>query len=246
MRALGQKEYTSAGRMRVLEAVARIVQLGGVLERAAVVAARRADFEAKTGAFAPEDDWFEERSRAFWCDAVTRGRFGRDVEEELSAEERAWLGPLERAHRGLFRAEGEVLIDAWSGAELIVAGVDDESRAELAAASGQLFDARVVGPADAIPGTGPANGIPDTGPWSLALLPGAVFHPRDATAAIGPVLAAARAHDLLTHDVLDALLRMQRALRSLTRVKAAYAYRPEALTPRPTALAVRRVVRGPT
>jgi hypothetical protein len=241
--------------MRVLEAVARIVQLGGAPERAARVAERRADFEAKTGAFAPEDDWFEERSRAFWCDAVTRGRFGRDVEEQLNAEERAWLGPLERAHRGLFHADGGVLIDTWSGAELVVTWVDDESRAELAAAAGQLFDARVVGSADAIPGTGSADAIPGTGSadaahpsdrCALSLLNGAVFHPRDATPAIGPVLAAARARDLSTHEVLDALLRMERALRSLTRVKAAYAYRPDALTPRVTALPVRRVIRGPT
>ena len=35
-----------------------------------------------------------------------------------------------------------------------------------------------------------------------------------------------------TDDVLDALLRMERTFRSLSRVKAAYAYRPEALSPR--------------
>src|ERR1700690_1271099 len=98
--------------MRVLEAVARIAQLGGAPERAARVAELRARFEEKTGAFAPDDDWFEERSRAFWCDAVTRGRFGREVESELSVEERRWLGPLERAHRGLFRAAGSVLVAA--------------------------------------------------------------------------------------------------------------------------------------
>jgi hypothetical protein len=256
--------------MGVLEAVARIVQLGGAPERAAAIAARRADFEARTGAFASEDGWFEERSRAFWCDAVTRGRFGRDVEAQLNAEERAWLGPLEHAHRGLFRAEMGVLVDVWSGAELIVRGVDDESSAELAAAAGQLFDARVVGPADAKLGTGPADAKPGTGPADakpgtgpadaklgtgpvdasapsgLWLLPGAVFHPREATAAIAPVLEAARVRPMSTHEVLDALLRMERVLRSLTRVKAAFAYRPDALTPRVTASPVRRFARGPT
>jgi hypothetical protein len=217
--------------MGVLETVARIVQLGGAPERAARVAEMRARFEARTGAFAPEDGWFEERSRAFWCDAVTGGGFGREVQALLADDERAWLGPLERAHRGLFRAEGALLVDVWSGAELEPTVTDEASRAELDAASGQLFDARVVGSDD---------------PFAVALLPGAVFHPRDATAAIEPVLAAARARDLSTGETLDALLRMERTLRSLSRVKAQYAYRPEALSPNAPALPVRRAPKTPT
>jgi hypothetical protein len=215
--------------MGVLETAARIVQLGGGLELAQRVAAMRAGFEARTGAFVPEDPWFEERSRAFWCDAVTRGRFGREVEGQLAESERRWLAPLERAHRGLFRAEGSLLIDAWSGAELVVTTMDEASRAELDAATEQLFDARVAGVDE---------------PYVVALLPGAVFHPRDATAAIAPVLAAARARSLPTSDTLDALLRMQRTLRSLSRVKAAYAYRPDALAPR-AAVAAERPLRTP-
>jgi hypothetical protein len=226
--------------MGVLEAAARIVQLGGGAPATrARVAEMRAAFEARTGAFSPEDAWFEERSRAFWCDAVTRGRFGRDVEGELSPEDRVWLGPLERAHRGLFRrdraaeAGGQVLVDVWSGAALVVTTLEDESRAELDAAADQLFDARVVGADD---------------PVVLALLPGAVFHPRNASAAIEDVVAAARARDLSTHDALDALLRMERALRALSRVKAAYAYRAEALSAQPSAAprTVRRTAKGST
>src|ERR1700722_6059279 len=89
----------------VLQAAARMVELGGVRDRQGTVGALRAKFEARTGAFAPEDAWFEERSRAFWCDAVTRGRFGRAVAADLTPEEQAWIVPLERAHRGLFRVE---------------------------------------------------------------------------------------------------------------------------------------------
>jgi hypothetical protein len=202
--------------MGVLEAAAHIVQLGGGAELASRVAEMRAGFEARTGAYAPEDPWFEERSRAFWCDAITAGRFGREVRGQLSKDESAWLEPLERAHRGLFRAEGALLVDEWSGAELVVTSMDEASRAELDAAAGQLFDARVVGTDE---------------PYVIALLPGAVFHPRDATAAIAPVLAAARGRSMATTDTLDALLRMGRMLRSLSRVKAAYAYRPDALSP---------------
>jgi len=216
----------------VLETVARIVQRGGEAGWSARVAEMRARFEVSTGAYSPEDPWFEERSRAFWCDAVTRARFGRDVEGQLTEEERAWLGPLERAHRGLFRSRtGDVLEDVWSGAEVVLTLVDDASRAELDAAAGQLVDARVVGRDD---------------PLVVALLPGAIFHPRDATAAIEAVLAAARAGSMGTHAVLDALLRMERTLRSLSRVKVAYAYRVDALAPGSPAVPVRRAAKGPT
>jgi hypothetical protein len=208
--------------MAALEAAARIVQLGGDPRRAAHVAAMRATFEARTGAFAPEDPWFEERSRAFWCDAVTRGRFGREVEGELSAAEARWVVPLERAHRGLFRAEGRYLVDVWSGAEFRVTEVEDASAAELDAALGQLFDGRVAG--------GDST--------TVALLPGSIFHPRHAAEAIEPVLDAARASALSTHETLDALLRMERTLRALSRVKAAYAYRPAALSPASAAAGV--------
>jgi len=223
--------------MGLLETVARMVQLGGAPARAARVAALRASWEERTGAFSPEDPWFEERSRAFWDDAVTTAHFGQDVADELREDERAWLGPLERAHRGLFRVSAEerdVLEDVWSGAELVVSTMDEASRAELDASSGQLFDARIVGTDE---------------PLTVALLPGAVFHSRDATEHVAPVLAAARARGMSTGDTLDALLRMQRALRSLSRVKPAYAYRPEALAPRAPALPhgpVQRSAKAPT
>lgn len=204
--------------LRAIEAYELVVQLGGAAERAARVAAMRELFEARTGAFTPEDPWFEERSRAFWTDAATRGRFGREVVGELPEGARPWLGPLERAHRGLFRASEAVLTDVWSGAEILLGDVDDASRAELAAATDQLFDARVVA------------AIVD-GRVVTALLPGAVFHVREATDHIPPVLEAARARGLATDDALDALLRMARTFRSLSRVKAAYAYRVEALAP---------------
>jgi hypothetical protein len=236
----------------ILETVTRIQQLGGDPVRADRVLELRARFEACAGAFASEDSYFEARSRAFWCDAITRSRFGRDVEAELSAEERAWLGPLERAHRGLFRASGfsglsvgapaprGLLIDVWKGVEFAITVLDDESSAELDAGSGQLFDARVVVSEDA---------------RTVALLPGAVFHPREATAPIDGVLAAARERALSTDTTLDALLRMERSLRALSRVKAAYAYRPSALSPTiPTpsrhppdvADRLRRITKSPT
>ena len=44
----------------VLETVARIVHLGGAEDKAARVAEMRARFEARTGAYVPEDAWFED------------------------------------------------------------------------------------------------------------------------------------------------------------------------------------------
>jgi hypothetical protein len=231
--------------MGALEAVARIVELAGAPAHAARVAEMRARFEERTGAFAPEDPWFEERFRAFWCDAVTRAKFGREVEAELTAEERGWLEPLERAHRGLFRAQDGVLVDVWSGAELAVTVVEDVSRAELEASAGQLFDARVVARHVGAGEEEPAGPSATLGsPLVAALLPGALFHPRDAAGAIDAVLAAARARAIPTDGVLDALLRMERALRSLSRVKTGYAYRAEALDAPAAPSPVRRAAKG--
>ncbi|MGD0676765.1 MAG: hypothetical protein ABSC94_15230 [Polyangiaceae bacterium] len=201
--------------MGVLETASRIIQLGGAPEHAPHVAALRSRFEARAGAFVPEDAWFEERSRAFWCDALTLGRFGRQVEGALTMVERAHLDSLERAHRGLFRAEGgRLIVDQLGGGEFVVSELDADSSTELDAASGQLFDGRLVGLDE---------------PPVVALLPGAVFHPRHATPAIGRVLVSARAAGLSPDDTLDALLRMERTLRALARVTAAYAYRVDAL-----------------
>ena len=38
-------------------------------------------FEQRTGAFGPDDPWFESRSRAFWDDALTRHARSLRVEE---------------------------------------------------------------------------------------------------------------------------------------------------------------------
>jgi len=220
--------------VEVTPAYEAVLAAGAAERHAAHVLAMRRAFEARTGAFTPEDPWFEARSRAFWDDAVTSGGFARHVRGDLAAglgagamdeaRARPWLDAFGRAHRGLFRAfrarEEEddlwVLEDVWGGAELIVRAPGEGLKEAILASiySRSLLDGRVVARDD---------------PPSLALLPGAVFHPADATGPILAVLAAARARDVSTGTVLDALLRMERSLRSLARVKAAYAYRPDVL-----------------
>jgi hypothetical protein len=203
-----------------------------MLARAALPAWRertatmRAEFEARTGAFSSpnpeakgglEGGFFEARSAAFWDDALTRRAFGRALALEISQEARAAVEPLARAHRGIFRVEplpdAFLLVDEWSGAEFVVRPPLAGLRDALACAA-SLVDGRVVGLC---------------GEGRIELLPGAVFHAADALVPMRALLPEARARDLATHDLCDALLRMDHALRSLSRVKAAFAYRKEAL-----------------
>jgi hypothetical protein len=106
-----------------------------------------------------------------------------------------------------------VLTGLLSGAELFVDVVDPGTKDALEAAAAP-FDGRVV-----------AGGAPIVS----ALLPGAVYHPEDAKEPIRRVLEVARARGFGPMETLDALLRMELSLRSLSRVKASYAYRAEAL-----------------
>ncbi len=203
-----------------------MVTCGGSPPFAAQVRQMRRLFEERTGAFGPEDPWFEARSGAFWDDALTTPGFAAQLAVALDSVRSgvkaegaaAWARPLERAHRGLFHAEpsefGWRLVDAWSGAEFVVTPSEPGLHEALRAAT--VLDGRVVARLD---------------PFEIALLPGAIFHPADATEPIARVLEAARERGMATGETMDALLRMERNLRSLSRVKASYAYRPENLAP---------------
>jgi hypothetical protein len=181
------------------------------------IAAMHRAFEERTGAFGPDDAWFESRSRAFWDDAMTRQNAASRVRDALDDEERRWADALPRAHRGLFRSreeeDGTVLSDILSGAELLVHEVDEAS-CDALASTGAFFDGTVAAVAS---------------PARLALLPGAIFHPEEAEDAIVAVVKAARARGVAHATLLDGLLRMERGLRVLSRVKPSYAYRIEAL-----------------
>ena len=187
----------------------------------------REAFEKRTGAFGPEDPWFEARSRAFWDDALTTQGFAalaaphlvpapaRGSDAEVAAR-------FERAHRGIFVVQevderGAHLVDLWSGAELLVRHIDEGQAVTFEHAEGPM-DARVVA------------GPPEEGAASLFALPGALHHGPDAMEPLRRVLAAARERDMATGDVLDALLRMELVFRSSSRVKAAFAYRVESLS----------------
>jgi hypothetical protein len=204
--------------MGPIDAFERIATTLGKPAFEARVLEARADFQQRTGAFGSEDPWFEARSRAFWDDALTSGGLAELVYSALPDEARSWVAPLARAHRGLFVVtarddEAVVVRDLLSGAELFVDQTDPGTSDALVAAVAP-FDGRVV-----------AGGLPVV----TALLPGAVYHPEDAKEPIAKVLETARARGLERGQTLDALLRMELSLCSLSRVKASYAYRAEAL-----------------
>ncbi len=161
-------------------------------------------FQKRTGVFHAEDPWFETRSRACWDDALTTQAFG---------------GIFARAHRGFFVVSefddhGALLLDLWSGAELLVRHLDETQKLTLEHAEGAL-DARVVAAGD---------------PPALYVLPGAYHHAPDALEPAAAVLSGARDRGMETGDALDALMRMDLVFRASSRVKASFAYRVESLS----------------
>jgi hypothetical protein len=232
------KDITPAG---ILAAYDALVQGGGSAALEADLRAMRTAFQDRTGAFRPDDPSVEvdARTRAFWDDALTtRGApsFAASAAAAIpdppapgtaAADALEALVPaLARAHRGLFVVEETSLpaadahlVDLWSGAELVVRVLDEAQGIALRHAHGAL-DGRVVAPGR-VDGAGPA--------FALYLLPGAFHHPADATPHLAAVLDKARDSALSTAALLDALLRMERVLRTSSRVKAAYAYRTSGL-----------------
>ena len=182
-------------------------------------------FEKRTGAFGPEDAWFESRSRAFWDDALTTQGFAALAAPHAGEEVSRVVESFGRAHRGVFLVDevderGAHLVDLWSGAELLVRHLDEAQAVTLEHAEGPM-DARVV--------AGPVAGGASDAVAPLFVLPGALHHGSEATEPLLKVIAAARARDMATGDALDALLRMELVFRSSSRVKAGFAYRVESL-----------------
>lgn len=215
---MGRTEDTTA--TQVAAAYEAIVGLGARVSLsgegpgiAAETPRMRAAYEGRTGAFGPEDPWFEVRSRAFWDDALTTQGFAKVADAHLPASSRSLVPRLARAHRGFFVVHDDRIVDLWSGVELAVGRLDESQAISLAHAEG-AFDGRVIAAAD-------------TGP--LYVLPGAYHHHPDALAPALKILAVARERNLATQVALDALMRMDLVLRKSSRVKAAFAYRVESL-----------------
>lgn len=182
-------------------------------------ALRQAFFE-RSGRYEPDHPSAGSREAAGWEDALVRGGLARELAAGLEdAAERGIALALSGAHRGIFvfgRVRDSIIArDLWSRAQFVMLARDDVAR-ELSrggkASDAPLCQARLL-----------------ASPDGCAVLPGTVFHPADARDAIERILATARAEARGTDDVLDSLLRMEHTWRTLSRVKIAYAYRPEAL-----------------
>lgn len=193
--------------------------LGGSGELGEHATRMRASFQRRTGAFGPEDPWFEPRAKAFWDDAIATQGFGLLAARTLDDDVQRLAACMSRAHRGFFLVDsidshGACLYDVWSGAELLVRPLDETQALALAHAEGAM-DARV---------TASPSGS------DLYLLPGAFYHPADTLEPALDVLLAARSQGLSTGQTLDALMRMELVFRSSSRVKAGFAYRASSLT----------------
>jgi hypothetical protein len=183
-----------------------------------VAAELRVRFGQRCGWYAPEHPGTEAREAAAWEDALVRGALAVQITAH-HGEFAPVARVISRAQRGLFvldqLAGSVVALDLWSRAAFVLHDTDTLVRGFLdsgSAADAPLFHARVA----------PLNG-------ACVVLPGVLFHPPDARAAVEAVLVAARERELATDDALDAVLKMEHTFRTLSRIKLAYAYRPEML-----------------
>ncbi len=150
-------------------------------------------------------------------DALCRGGWAARLAGGLSdPAEQSLAALLPRAHRGVFVfdrvREHRIVRDILQGGAFLLVPRDSVGREVIDDNEGAVCVARLVGGMD-----------------GCAMLPGVVFHRADATPHIVEVVATARERGMAVDDVCEALLRMDHALQTLSRVRPAYAYRSEAL-----------------
>lgn len=175
------------------------------------------EFLERTGILPADHPQAPFRLAAAWEDALCRGGLAASLAAELEdPAERNLALLVTRNQRGVFRFDtvgGRHFVhDLWSGASFILLARDDIGRAISGDNLGSLCIGRVVGASD-----------------GCAFLPGAVFQDPQASGAIETLIAAAAERDMEGDDVFDRLLRMDFTLRTMSRPRAAYAYRVEAL-----------------
>ncbi len=187
----------------------------------------RAAFERASGAFTPDDAFYEERAAALWDRVVT----DPEVVAELARTDLpAWVAPcLGRAQRGLFevRVEGEDLDLACmvTGATFRLSRVDSEFaplRTGRDLARGERLDAFVVPTSE-----------------GASLLPGALAHPASArvamdallSVAVGPPRAGFTVERAARDALFDLLLGMRHRLKTQGRMRPEVVYRLSARAP---------------
>jgi hypothetical protein len=176
----------------------------------------REHFYDRSGRFELDHPAREARERAAWDWVIVRGGAAEALADDLNdPAERALAQCLGRAQRGLFLFHGAgrtvIARDLWGGAEFLLASDDDLARA--------LSEQKRTDPA-------PCDVYVAATAEGATVLPGHLFHPAEARPLIEATLEAGRDRSLAMSHVLDSLLRMEHALRTLSRVSVRYAYRP--------------------
>jgi hypothetical protein len=173
-------------------------------------------FDAVTGTFVPGESWYEERIAAFFDFAVASFESGAIARAfggraEASEPERRTAVAITRAERSLFRVAeaGELRLECLIGGAHYRIGADG-SASRLR--EGDVLDGRLV----SLEG-------------QLLLMPGPVFHPREAHDAIVQLLAQVRERGRRDDDLPDALLRMRMRFDRFTSIHARHVYRYEAI-----------------
>jgi hypothetical protein len=178
----------------------------------------RASFDATTGTFAPGESWYEERIAAFFDFAIAsfdRGAIARSfaAREDVSEGERRAAIAVTRAERSVFRASASASEELVL--ECLIGGARYRVSREGAASrlrEGDVLDGRLV----ALDGR-------------IVLMPGTVFHPREAHDAIAELLDRVRERGRADGDLPDALLRMRMRFDRFTSIHARHVYRYEAI-----------------
>lgn len=202
------------------------MNLEGLVERvvasvpAPELAAARDAFSARTGAFEPNEPFYEERIRAFFDWLVIEHEGGGWLRRlvarrDLTDSDRDLARRLATSMRSLWRVterarEGDPILECLLGGARLVVRRDEGPAARLT--PGDVLDGRLVG----------------AGPVAL-LAPGPVFHPREAHDALGRLLEDARAAGRSPDAMLDPLLRMRMRFDRFTSMDARHVYRADAL-----------------
>lgn len=197
---------------------ALIEELARGTDEGEVSRAQAAFFELG-GAYEPGEPFYEERSRAFFdwmvCawqgGAVARRARRPGIDERRDVLLRALTAPM----RSIFEVEAEASAERGPRVRCLLGGAAFELEPEGAAArlrEGDVLDARVVGVEGAV-----------------LLLPGPVFHPREAHEALREVLRRAVAEGREEVALCDALLRVRMRFDRFTSMQARHVYRYDAL-----------------
>jgi hypothetical protein len=183
----------------------------------------REAFEDRTGTFPVDHGKAGERAAAAWEHVLIADRLAIGLSQEMSDPgERELTETMCKAQLGLYElcAHGghRYVHDGWRGASFLLMPRDDMHRNAMALPEANgVFLGRVLA-------------LPE----GCTVLPGAIWLPGDAVPLLPNLVAQAQQREMSLQNFSYALLRMDHAFATLSRVKAAFAFRPEALDLQPT------------